>query len=262
MGTVLYRYDYAKFMITCEPDRWQSIYQGLTLLSHERKYDTEWLKSHKVNRLWYNADSGFETWSIDIWGSWAGIVEVMPRHWLEYLRRADVRATVWETSSEDVITVGQHLQRSVSSYNVNVFSTRPATKRLGRDRGGVGFAIGSHKSDLRVTVYKRTHEPVAQEFQLSGTMLRRLTGEVVEQTVLLGDAFSVWENLKAKMVVAGEKRMNRVFESCGLGTAYPLYSRVSELETPPMQDTFVTDEEEAYQVLWSDFTNPEPPNEE
>src|ERR1700693_5172028 len=124
MSTVQFRYDYAKFLIQCEGDRWSTIYGGLNTISHELKFKGEWLKSHKVNRLWYNAQNGMETWSIDIWGEWAGIVEQLPLHWLGYLKRTDVRAIVWDATKDTVLDIGQHLQRNVTSHNVNVYSTK------------------------------------------------------------------------------------------------------------------------------------------
>jgi hypothetical protein len=241
MSTVTFRYDYAKFLIQCEPDRWHTIYTGLTLLSHERKYHDEWLKCHKVNRLWYNAQAGMETWAIDIWGEWAGIVEVLPLHWLGYLKRVDVRAIVWDATKDTVLDIGQHLQRNVTSHNVNVYSTKPATKRLGRDRGGVGFAIGSHKSDLRVTCYKRTSEPVAQEFQCSGAMLARLVGECLEQEQYFTGAYSIWEGLKTKIEAQGNKRLQLVLEKGGIGTYWPVIGAHNIPALPPTQAGFIAE---------------------
>ncbi len=239
MATVTFRPDYAKFLITCEFDRWLTLYHGLNELSHGRKYKAEWLKSHKVNRLYYNADSGMETWSIDIWGEWAGLVELLDPHWLKWLKRIDVRATVWDATKENILDIGQHLQRHVTSHNVNVFSTKPATKRLGRDRGGVGFAIGSHKSDLRITCYKRTGEPVAQEFQCSGAMLQRLIGECMEQEKYFSGAYSIWDGLKNKVETQGQKRLMVVLEKGGIGTYWPVLGRHDLPQLDPAQAAFL-----------------------
>lgn len=241
MATVQFRYDYVKFLIQCEGDLWTTIYHGLNNLSHERKYKAEWLKSHKVNRLWYNPADGKETWAIDIWGEWAGIVELLDVHWLGWLKRADVRAIVWDANKDTVLDIGQHLQRNITSHNVNVFSTKPATKRLGRDRGGVGFAIGSHKSDLRITCYKRTGEPVAQEFQVSGAMLARLIGECQEQEQYYTGLYSIWEGLKVKMENEGQKRLMAVMEKGGIGTHWPVLGRHDIPRLPPTQGAFLAE---------------------
>lgn len=241
MATISFRPDYAKFLIDCEPDLWQSIYRGITMLSHERKYKAEWLKSHKVNRLWYNAAQGMETWSLEIWGEWSGLVELFDPSWLERIKRFDVRANVWDATKDTILDIGQHLQRNVTSHNINVYNTRPASKRLGRDRGGVGFAIGSHKSDLRITCYKRTGEPVAQEFQCSGAMLNRL----VEKTKRLigpnAETRSVWLNLKHQVEHEGNARLARVLESAGIGTYWPIIGSEGLPNLPAIQGGFIAD---------------------
>lgn len=260
MATVTFRFDYAKFLIHCEPDRWQTLYTALNTLSHERKYSTEWLKSFKVNRLWYNADSGMETWSIDIWGEWAGIVELLPVHWIGWLKRLDVRATVWDASKDNILDIGQHLQRNTTSHNINVYNTKQASKRLGRDRGGVGFAIGSHKSDLRITTYKRTGEPVAQEFQCSGAMLSRLIGECKEQENFTSPAYSAWEMLKGKVEREGSRRLARVLENAGIGTYWPVIGLSGVPALPPVQSAFIS---EVQDIIDGDgaLLDPPPPDE-
>jgi hypothetical protein len=241
MSTVQFRIDYAKFLISCPPDLWHHWYSELNRESHEFKAAGEWLKCHKVNRLWYNADAGMETWSIDIWGEWAGIVNQLPPEWIQFVKRLDVRAIVWDTDKDTVLNIGQHLQRHVTSHNVNVFSTKPATKRLGRDRGGVGFAIGSHKSDLRITCYKRTGEPVAQEFQCSGAMLARL---VDTTRVLVGpnaNVRSVWRQLRLLIEAEGNKRLMRVLESAGIGTYWPVVGSSMIPQLPPIQASILVE---------------------
>jgi hypothetical protein len=241
MATVTFRYDYAKFLIQCPSDMWSHWYHELTRESHEMKCKGEWLKSHKVNRLWFNKDNGMETWSIDIWGEWASIIERLPMQWIQFLKRADVRAIVWDATEDTIIDIGQHLQRHVTSHNVNVYSTKPASKRLGRDRGGKGFAIGSHKSDLRVTCYKRTGEPCAQEFQVSGAMLARCVRECLEQGKYYTGAYSIWEGLKGKLEKAGNQRLQVVLERGGVGTSWPILGAHYIAPLDPVQAAFITE---------------------
>jgi hypothetical protein len=235
MSTVHFRYDYAKFLITCPPDVWHQWYGELGRESHEVKAAGEWLKSHKVNRLWYNAEAGMETWSVDIWGEWAVVVDRLPVNWFPFLKRLDVRATVWDATADTILDLGQHLQRNVTSHNINVFSTKKATKRMGRDRGGVGFAIGSHKSDLRVTCYKRTGEPVAQEFQCSGAMLLRLKNDLVSKYAGVWQTYSIWVALKRLIEEQGNKRLMRVLEGAGVGTYWPTIGAHDIPKLPPIQ---------------------------
>lgn len=246
MGTVTFRPDYAKFLIECEPDLWHHYYTELTRESHEYKAAGEWLKSHKVNRLWFNKEAGLETWSIEIWGEWTGLVDRLPQAWFLFLRRYDVRAIIWDATRDTILDLGQHLQRNITSHNVNVYNTRPATKRLGRDRGGVGFAIGSHKSDLRITCYKRTGEPVAQEFQCSGTMLSRMVTKVWNDLHTKGGQVNLFKALEREVRSAGERRLNRVLEAAQVGTYWPVVGPADLPSLPPIQSTLIVETSDAY----------------
>lgn len=239
MGTVTFRPDYAKFMFECEPEVWNHIYRAANETSHLMKFKGEWLKSHKTQRLWYNAEKGTETWTLEIWGEWAGIVEKLPADWLLSLKRYDVRAIVWDATEDTILDLGQHMQRVVTSHNINVYATKPATKRLGRDRGGKGFAIGSHKSDLRITCYKRTGEPVAQEFQCTGAMLARLKLGAWDWYQKTGRTIDIWKNLGKRLEAEGNKRLVVVLERAGIGTYWPTIGAHDMPELPPIQGAFI-----------------------
>lgn len=241
MSSVIWRIDYAKFLIHCRPEHWNSFYHRLNEESHEMKVSGEWLKSHKVNRLWFNPEQGMETWAIDIWGEWATIVRRLPAEWAVFLKRLDVRATIWDATKETILDVGQHMQRNVTSHNINVFSTRPASKRMGRDRGGVGFAIGSHKSDLRITTYKRTNEPVAQEFQCSGAMLSGVVEEAAGRYVRSQETTDIWADIAFRIQARGSRRLETVMESAGLGTYWPVIGSADAPTLPPVQAAFIPD---------------------
>lgn len=241
MGTAIYRPDYAKFLIECHPQDWAGWYGNLNRTSHEVQFHGEWLKSHKVNRLWYNAAADKETWSIDIWGEWAGIVSYLEPHWFPLLKRFDVRAIVWDADETAVTSLGMHLYGAVTSLNIHVFNTRPAVKRMGRDRGGVGFAIGSHKSDLRISCYKRTREPVAMEFQMSGAYLKRMMARVIEQTSGAVEVSDLFFHLKNRVVAEGENRLERVLDAAGIGGYWPVIGPVPVPALPPTQAAFVAE---------------------
>lgn len=239
MSTVSYRPDYAKFVFTVPAGTWHQYSERFHEASHQRKYNTEWLKSHKMSPWYGNAALGTETWSVDIWGEWAGLVEALPVAFFPYLRRFDVRAVIWDCDEATIVAVGQHLQRTVTSHNVNVYSTKPATKRMGRDRGGKGFAIGSHKSDLRVSVYKRTGEPCAQEFQCSGTMLKNSTELIWEGFQGHEKIIDPWKALVRRIQSQGESRMAKVFGSADLASYWPILQREELPNLPPIQAAFL-----------------------
>jgi len=241
LATVTFRADYAKFLIEAQPEVWNHMYRVFCETSHEMKFAGEFLKSHKTNRLWFNAEKGMETWSLEVWGEWTGIVTRLPADWLLSLKRYDVRAIVWDATKDTILDLGQHLQRNVTSHNVNVFSTKAATKRLGRDRGGVGFAIGSHKSDLRVTCYKRTGEPVAQEFQCTGAMLARLKLGAWDWYHKTSQTIDIWANLGKRIEVEGNKRLMKVLESAGVGTYWPTIGAEDLPRLPPVQSALLVE---------------------
>lgn len=241
MSTIYFRPDYAKFLIQCPDELWNHYYNALNIASHERKYSVEWLKSHKVNRLSYNADNGMSLWSVDIWGEWAGVVEALPADWFQFLKRYDIRATIWDASDEQIISIGQHLQRTITSYNVNVYSTRPATKRMGRDRGGKGFAIGSHKSDLRVSIYRRNGEPTAQEFQCTGALLSRLVEKIHADITPNWEVRSPWVILQQQIRIEGEKRLARLLHKAGIADHWYLIGPAELPHSPPLQKLMVFD---------------------
>lgn len=241
MATVTFRPDYAKFLIEATPELWNHIYRVVNETSHEMKFNGEWLKSHKTQRLWFNAEKGMETWTLEIWGEWTGIVSKLPDYWILWLKRFDVRAIVWDANKDTILDLGQHLQRHVTSHNINVYNTKAATKRLGRDRGGVGFAIGSHKSDLRLTCYKRTGEPVAQEFQCTGAMLKRLVTAITADGIVEDETRSAWAALSVRVQKEGNTRLQRVLESAGIGTYWPVLGAHDIPSLPPTQAAFIAE---------------------
>jgi len=241
MQAVNFRPDYAKFILEMEPDRFNQVYQAMCAISHTRKYHGDFLKSHKVTRLWADG-RGMETWSIELWGEWAGLVASLTSPtWVLSLRRFDVRAIIWDTDENTIVNLGQHLQRHVTSYNVNVYSTRPGSKRQGRDRGGKGFAIGSHKSDLRITVYKRTGEPAAIEAQCSGAMLRRLVANSIKVAPLGADGDRTWVELSDEIITLARARFNRVLELAGIGQYWPVVGAPELPNVDPVQSAFIVE---------------------
>lgn len=239
MATVTFRPDYAKFLIEAVPEVWNHMYRVFCETSHNLRFQGEFLKSHKTNRLWFNGEKGMETWSLEVWGEWAGIVRALPADWILSLKRFDVRAIVWDADKGTILDLGQHMQRNVTSHNINVYNTKAASKRLGRDRGGVGFAIGSHKSDLRITCYKRTGDPVAQEFQCTGAMLARLKLASWDWYNKCGRSIDPWVNLGKRIEAEGNKRLQRVLESAGIGTYWPTIGAHDLPALPPTQAAFM-----------------------
>jgi len=239
MGTLLWRADYAKFVVEVAPENWPSTYRAIQDAANLKKCAGDFKDHHRVNRWYYNAVSGMETWSIDIFGEWAGLVEHLPIKWVPCLRRYDVRAIVWDTNDEVILNIGTHLVRNITSWNIHLFHSKVAKKSDKRDRGGTGFAIGSHKSDLRSSVYKRHGEPAAMEHQMKGPMLQRIAHNVFCEFQGCAQTISPWWAIHQRVVEEGEKRLERTLQAAGIGTYWPTLGPEDLPSMQPAQAAFI-----------------------
>lgn len=235
MSTVVYRPDYAKFVFTVPAGTWHQYSERFHEASHKLKFRDEWLKSHKMSCWYGNVSEGTETWSVDIWGEWSRIVEHLPTAWFQFLRRFDIRAAVWDADINTIVDIGAHLHKTITSHNIYQYSTKDATKRMGRDRGGKGFAIGSKKSDLRVSVYKRKGEPASQEYQCTGSMLRNLVEDIYEDPTIIPMQRDPYAALRSCIQAKGEIRMAQIWAAAGLGAHWPILSQGDIPVLPPIQ---------------------------
>jgi hypothetical protein len=240
MATALWRYDYVKLVITSPRGTFDQYYSALRDAARSRKWgNAEWDKSHKVQAL-YTQDTSWERTAIDIWGECAGVLELLPYHiWEAFLQRVDVRAVQWEVSEEAILHTGQRMQRTIASRNIEVFSSKPASKRLGRDRGGKGFRIGSRKSDWCIVMYKRTSEPAAVEYRLTGQGLRNARTHMDETYYTGNPDCSLWPELKQYIVERGDKKFQSAMEEAGIGTYWPAYAALDDSDYEALQSSFL-----------------------
>ena len=262
MATITFRPDYAKFVLELPRGLFHQYYELLNKESHKMKFHGDWLKSHKVVAL-PNNDPDRDTTVIEIWGEWAGLVRSVPfSTWGPMLRRFDVRAIVWDADEDAVLAVGQRLQRADIGYNVEVFNSKPASKRLGRDRGGKGFRIGSRKSDCCLVVYKRTGEPAATEYRFQHHALRAMIDNTLHEWTGHEAVRDLWGMLVQRCEAAGQRRLSRCLERGGIGTYWPVYRSSGRDDYEQLQTSFAasytptaTDYEE-YQA-WADAVDDE-----
>ncbi len=260
MSAVIFRPDYAKFIFELPRGIFAMNYRHMCELSHLRKYHGDFLRSHHVQALpCMNPD--FETTVLELWGEWAGLVELFPPIWIQSLQRYDVRATLWDTSEEAIIATGQHLQKTVTSYNINVYSTRPASKRRGRSRGGKGYAIGSHKSEIRVTCYKRTGEPSAVEFQIQGPKLKKAAKALYQELGSHSGTIDIWKGLTRICQQIGDERLTKVFGLAGIGNYWPVINSSDVMVPEETQRAFAAptapkDEEDHYMWYLQHYGDP------
>lgn len=100
------------------------------------------------------------------------VAKLLPQHLLSQASRVDYRQEHEPVTEASIEAFGRYVRMNQKgNRNVSTFSSRPRAKRDGRSAGGIGVALGSHKSDTRLSVYKRKDERGAIEIQYSGKAL-------------------------------------------------------------------------------------------
>lgn len=126
----------------------------------------------------YNSAVHHNQYYLRMWGHlanwWVEMSYTALRHKL--ITRIDVRYSLPGATRENIKTFGNAvLLRPRGRRNVQQFDSQGREKGAsGRSTGGAGLAIGSHKSDCRVSVYQRGKEVPAVEIQLQGNAVDKL----------------------------------------------------------------------------------------
>lgn len=258
MPTIDYRWDYAKLLVTHPVGSFQSYYRVICDAAKPFVKDQlSWDRSHKV-MPWRSNHDGLASTLVEVWGEAAELVKRLDWDtWHGAVKRLDVRAILWEVEEDAILYTGQRLQRNVSSLNVEVFSSKKASKRLGRDRGGKGFRLGSRKSDVCCVVYKNTSEPAAQEYRFQGQALINAVRNVHEQFGHKSSVLDLWAALQNDFVRRGNRRLERGLDEAGIGTYWPLFDHKGAEDYEGLQKSFTTyaaqlDQEEHAAGRWVD----------
>lgn len=159
------RFDYVKATISLEYDRAQELAKEWYDTFDPARGANDAPRSANVGSVRRNQD-GTYLYVFEAWGEASQNIYLLgPAQWAQHLDRLDVRGPVTITR-EGIDRLYQHVSdHKAGRKNVSLFSSRTRSKRKGRDTGGYGIAIGSHKSNLRTTFYVRGTEPGAYEFQ-------------------------------------------------------------------------------------------------
>lgn len=163
-----HRADYVKFTLRAPLDLCEQYkLRFIEIVANGEEFDGPDSGQH-VKALRRHADGNW-TYVYEIYGPLAQMVRYFDWDaWSPLLERLDVKFD-YDISIEGVRALREHLEGQGSGgRNVQTFNSRVRTKKDGRDAGGFGVAIGSHKSDTRLSSYKRGSERGGIEYQLKG----------------------------------------------------------------------------------------------
>lgn len=238
MTAPVFRYDYLKWCFDLAWGGFRPLWNVIQAVAKAELRDCDLEKNNKVFAAPPMDKEGERTFA-QVWGQVSGVLEFLgAEEYIMPLKRVDIRAILWDASEDAVLALGQAIQRHETAYNVEVFNSKKASKREGRDRGGKGFRIGSRKSDLCIVVYKRSQEQTCIEYRFQGQMLAEVLRQVKEQS----EASGTWEHapliLSQKLEVIGNHRFSNVMERAGHGTYWPIKRQGDEEVFDALQRSF------------------------
>lgn len=216
LSTTQHRPDYVKFVFRGPLDLCQ-------------QYELRFIETIAAGEEFDGKDSGYHVkpicrhkdghWSYayEIYGPLAQIVRYFDwAVWSPLLQRFDVRLD-FDLTIDGVRALREHLEQGGSGgRNVHTFNSRVRSKKDGRDAGGFGVGVGSHKSTARMTAYKRGNEMGGIEYQLTGRRVNTGVG-VVNMLRKAGHENShddPWSEFRQQVFVVAVKDFEK---STGLG---------------------------------------------
>lgn len=172
------RADYAKFKCELDVDNFGAFDREFRECMETGKALHNWTGNYKsgIARM---VDKQRRVFYWEVWGELSQSITYLPWDgWEGLLERVDVRQEVnWSDGGKDALY--QHLKRSGTGGRMLQEFNKPKRQKVGgRDGGGSGFAVGSHKSDFRWSVYRRGGEAGAIEFQLGGGRIARAQTQI------------------------------------------------------------------------------------
>jgi hypothetical protein len=199
--------DYVKFIVVAEPDLFTTSY----LEEWYETFGAEEENGRKRWRLTCLGQAGIDKrkYALEIWGDPAQqVCNLSWAKWHKWLQRYDFAET-FSLGDVDAIDALYELSRQAGMrHNVNRYSSRKRTKKTGRSGGGEGVAFGSHRSDFRLSIYKRHDEPLKWEVQMAGGRLGRLVQKTIRYLEIMGvDTIEPWSSLETSIWYEGDTFM-------------------------------------------------------
>lgn len=139
--------------------------------------------------------------------AWGVVAEEMYHHlssaWLFRLMRLDVRHGLDDAKIDFRAVYDMAEARAGAKYTVHRFKSPYKQKRQGRDAGGQGIVIGGQGAARRVSLYQRSNEGPAWEYQFSGKPLYMLIADLKANGTSGDHSFA--DELKARVLQDGVK---------------------------------------------------------
>lgn len=213
-GTIMeigygYRFDYARIRYSTDHDLAQQKCNELKELIQLWKDNNPTQADGGFEfRVFPGGAAGERQYCLELWGSisecitWLDFTEYADR-----LMRLDVRASLPTATAQGIRELGDRLAQRKGRLNITRYESKARSKMRGRNAGGVGVALGSHKSVYRATVYKRSNEPGALEFQYSGAALTACVNTTTKRRSIPLVDNDPWAALRTHTYVSGMQRL-------------------------------------------------------
>lgn len=176
---------------------------------------------------------GKRQYVLHAWGTHAWVFySLTAPDWVAQLTRVDFKQAI-DAEEEDIKAVGRAVEDSKPQWAYDGY-TRPARQKLdGKDAGGTGWKLGSKKSDVVITTYKKPRSDAQWEVQAKGAWLARRIATAVEVIKTTGDVTGALDGIKAEAVAEGQRRYCIALENAGVGTYWPDASAWADQDAVP-----------------------------
>lgn len=221
MEEMYYQWDYVSFWFEMDPELFGQHLHHIEEMGQAHIGGRLWQPNVKVRALG-DAGGGKRRYAVSVWGPAARVVQYLPTTYIHYVRRLDVKTWPGDLQDMHVNILATELFTHPNPYNITAINSRPRRKDDKRDAGGRGFAIGSHKSDLRVSVYSRASSKYCVEFQCRGDMLRRILDTAPFKDGVFNPSYNYWAEVKQAIVQVGAARYGRALAAAGMGEYVPV----------------------------------------
>lgn len=158
----------------------------------------------------HDVSSGLRLYEVDTWGRFSdALLKELPENYHRFLARLDYRVETKVNEANLPRVDLFYRNHGKGGYNANLFSSRERDKKEGRHGGGQGWALGSHKSDQRLVVYKKKSELGAVELNVTGRSLKTMV-DMCHSLMAKGAFSSFYDAAMASMAIKMDMQVRKV----------------------------------------------------